>query len=117
MQIQNFDKDTCKALRVKLTAVLLDAGIEGVDFHVGSMSFTDTECKIRVTAKTAGAADARLEHAGRMAKLHGLACTERDGATLVDYEPKKHKYPFIIERKGKRFKLTPDQAIRTFGAA
>lgn len=116
MKIEIFDKTICKALRDVMQRALSEAGIEGVEFEVGGMAFSGTECNIRVSAKTAGNAAERSDKAENMAKLYGLASTEAaDGTRLVEFHAKKHKYPFIVVKpNGKRFKLTLEQARQKF---
>ena len=118
MKIETFDRSSCRVLRDKLQAVLAEAGIEGVEFEVGNMRFTANEVSIKLTAKTAGAEGERLDVVAQMAKLHGIASTERDGWRLVDYHPKKRKYPFIAENpRGTRYKMDVQQAQNRFGVA
>lgn len=110
MKIEKFDRAVCRALRERMNAVLAEAGIEGLTFEVGNMSFTNTECQIKVTAATAGAEKARAGRAEMIGKLYGLACTEKDGYKLVDFHAKKRKFPFIVEHGGKTYKMSPDRA-------
>ncbi len=119
MKIENFDRATCKALRIAMNRVLVDAGIEGVEFAVGSMSFSHTKCTIKVEATTAGNVEARTSVVELQAKLHGIASLTNDaGWALVDFHPKKRMYPFIAtDATKKRFKLSPDQARARFGHA
>ncbi len=117
MKIENFDRATLKTLRDAMQSALDAAGIEGVTFEVGNMRFSPSEATIKIVAKTEGATDANLDLVARMAKLHGVASTERNGWALVEYHPKKRKYPFIATNpEGKRWKFSPEQAQNRFGA-
>ena len=118
MKINSFDKFNCKVLRGHMQAALDNAGLEGVTFDVGNMRFSATECTIKVVAKTAGNAVKAAIEVEWQAKRHGLASTERDGWTLVDFHPKKRKYPFIATNEnGSRYKLSISQAKMRFGTA
>ena len=118
MNVTKFDRATVKALRTKLDAVLADTGIEGVEFKIGNMRFSETAVDIKVTATTAGEAEVKTDLVESMAKLHGVASTSKDGFTLVDFHSKKPKYPFIATKPGGgRIKMTPEQARLRFGVA
>ncbi len=119
MKIEKFDRATCRTLRLAMNRALVEAGIEGVEFAVGNMSFNDTECNIKVKATTAGNSEARDDIVSLKAKLHGIAALTNDtGWKLVDFHSKKSKYPFIAtDAAGKRYKLSPAQAQAKFGRA
>lgn len=118
MTITTFDKTACRIIRQKLEAVLAEAGIDGVTFEVGSMRYGKTDCIIKLTAKTEGAADERLGVVSRMAKLYGIANTELGGWKIIDFHAKKRLYPFIVlNPQGAQYKMSPDQARGQFGDA
>lgn len=117
MNIEKFDRSTCRVLRRALEDALKNVGIEGVTFDVGGMRFSDTECTVKVVAKTAGNGAHVADLLSMEAKFHGIASTQRNGWTLVDFHPKKHKYPFIATNEnGSRYKLSISQAKMRFGA-
>ena len=51
----------------------------------------------------------------RMMQAYGLVA-EKNGRTLVRYDVRKPKYPFIYEENGKQFKTTADRAKYLFAA-
>lgn len=50
------------------------------------------------------------------AKRYGMdvSIVGPEGARLVDYKPQNHKYPWIVEKRGKRWKWPTDMAQRAF---
>ena len=114
--IKEFNRPICRQLRGDLEKVLANAGIEGVTFDVGNMSFSNTECKIKIVAKTEGFAEKNAADMTNVARIYGLADTTRAGWTLVDYTPRRRKYPFLATNpEGKTYKLSLDQAHFRFG--
>jgi hypothetical protein len=110
MKYTSFDKASLKVLREELNKVLKQYGPEGVQFEIGNIKFSSNECDIAVKAKIEGAktfSETILET--RCAAL-GLRMVNAQGMKLVDYKSNNHKYPFIFERDGKRFKCSESQA-------
>jgi len=116
MKYTSFDKTSLKILREELNKVLKQYGPEGVQFEVGNIKFSSSECDINVKAKIEGAktlTDVMLET--RCAAL-GLQTVNKSGWKLVGYKPKNWKMPFLFERDGKTFKCSEDQAKFYFKA-
>ena len=88
---------------------LLDAYSEetGIEFHVGNMRFDSTTLDIKVQGRIAGVIPAGLKQA---AKFAGLSLEPVNGKRLIDYKRANHKYPFIYEESGKRYKCSNEQA-------
>ena len=88
---------------------LLDAYSEetGIEFHVGNMRFDSTTLDIKVQGRIAGVIPAGLKQA---ADYTGLTLEPVNGRQLVDYKRANHKYPFIYEQDGKRYKCSTEQA-------
>ena len=105
-----------KTIREKLQAALDDAGVEGVEFSVGSCRYRDTDGTFKVDFKLAGERTRDEELLEVEMRRLGLNRTNAEGMTLVEYHTRKHKYPFIYTRAdGKRFKCSAFQAKAYFG--
>ena len=118
MTIKTFDKQNLKTVRDMLNVyleTLSENELEGMTFKVGNMRFTDNEVTIQLSATTEGAAADKTEYVAAMCRAHGIPKTENRGATIIDYHPKKIKYPFIVMKAdGKRYKMSPEEALRNF---
>jgi len=118
MSITKFDRNACRIVRARLEEVLAEAGIEGVEFEVGNMSFLPNQLTIKVVGKTEGAADDQHDLLVSMTRLDNIGSLEKNGWKIIEYHSKKPKYPYIVtDGRGKRFKMTPGQARMQFGAA
>jgi hypothetical protein len=116
MKYSNFNKPNLMTLRAELLKVLKEHGPEGIEFTLGNIKFSDSECTIALSAKIEGAktmTDVMLET--RCAAL-GLQIVNKSGWKLVGYKPKNWKMPFLFERDGKTFKCSEDQAKFYFKA-
>lgn len=115
-QFNSFDRNNLKALRTEMEAVLAKYGVSAnLEFTVGSMKFSQNDVEIKVSAKVKGAktfTDVILES---RVKALGLVL-EKNGARLVRYDTKKHKFPFIYEMGGKLYKTSEDRARLMFAA-
>ena len=115
-QFNAFDRNNLKALRAEMEAVLQKYGVgANLEFTVGAMKFSQSDVEIKVTAKVQGAKtfnDVVLES---RVKALGLVM-EKNGARLVRYDTKRHKFPFIYEKGGKMFKTSEDSARLMFAA-
>lgn len=112
----NFDRTNLKTFRVEMQELLNKYGVNSnVEFTVGNMSFTKAEVNVKISAKIAGAktiGDSVLESISNRLGL----ILEKNGAKLVSYDSKKHKYPFIYEIAGKRYKTSEAGARARFAA-
>jgi hypothetical protein len=117
MKIEQFTRTNLAALRSELDSALSEiAKKHGITLQAGSIRFSAGEAKIGVVARVTESriiSDAFIEHM----KLYGLkANVEINGKTLVRYDRKKIKYPFIYKDKsGKMFKCSRDLAKVFFG--
>ena len=111
-----FDKQTLNALRVELNATLADfASKHGITLQLGNISFRESEFTAKLEAKIVGAktfADMKLE---RMMVAYSLGRLGRDNRVLVGLNPKAHRYPFVYEQAGKRFRCSLESAKLYFG--
>jgi len=112
---KGFDKKNLKVLREVMNAALAEAGFEGLSFEVGNAKYEQAEANFQVKVKIEGletVSDKMLEAEVRRLGL----VMEKEGRKLIDYKPRNHKYPFIMEDGGKRYKLSGIQARAYFGA-
>ncbi len=115
-EISKFDKATCRELRRSMQEAMDRMDIDGLTIKVGNMTFTDNKVTIKVTAETDGAEDDRSQALQNAVMLHGVKELKVDGHELIDFHPKKRKFPFIMRGpQGGRYKLSPDQARSRFG--
>ena len=115
MNYDQFDKNTLKILRSAMQKALDEAGLGNLEFNVGNMKYSSAEVKIQITAKIEGKktiTDVMLEE---QIRVHNLK-REVGGRVLVEFKPSNHKYPFIFEQNGKRYKCSTMQAKAYFAA-
>ena len=101
-----------KELNQKLAILGTDLGL---NLSAGNISYSDTECTIKLTAKIKGALPriaSQIPEFGRFIGLDNVKYlsvfqTTRGKATLVDYKTRSPKYPWILElQNGNRIKVT-----------
>lgn len=112
--ITSFDRPTLNTLRAEMQAVLDKFGAN-LEFDVGNMRFTDNEVEIKVKAKIKGKktmSDRQLELAAHSAGIKNLV--NKTGDKLVGYSPRAHRYPFIYERNGRKYKCSEFHARTLF---
>jgi len=117
-QFNKFDKANLKALRNEMQAVLEKYGVDAnLDFEVGNMRFSEAEVDIKVKAKVKGAktqTDTMLEN---RVKALGISMTNSFGDELVEYSPRRYKYPYGYRtRSGKMYKCDETSVKVRFAA-
>ena len=117
MKIENFDRQNLNALRSEMEALLAKYGNKtGIEFKVGNISFDEAEANIKVSAKVKGAktmADSLLDMVCKNLKITNR--TNAKGETLVAYNSRSTKYPFVYETvRGTKYKCTQTEAIKMF---
>jgi len=116
MNISKFDRTSLKSLQTDLQAVLdAYAAKSGLEFNFAGIRFSDAEATIKLVTKIKGAETRTDLNLQRMMQANGLVA-EKNGRTLVRYDVRKPKYPFIYEENGKQFKTTADRAKYLFAA-
>ena len=111
-----FDRSNLKDLRSEMEALLSKYGMESnLEFTVGSMKFSENDVEIKVSTKVKGAKTFKDVVLESRVKALGLVM-EKNGARLVRYDTKKHKFPFIYEKGGKMFKTSEEHARFLFAA-
>lgn len=107
-----------KVLRTQLAAVLANAGIDGFDLEIGSARFDDATVTFQLKAKLDGAVTQEQSALALHAQMDGIDInkTTPAGEKLVEYHPRKRKYPYIsVKPNGSRFKMSTNQAQMMFG--
>ena len=124
MQYQTFNKTTATQFRTEFNELMAKYGQSAnLDVSIGTIRFTDTEISVKMTVKIKGAkslaetkASSALEfQASRM----NLTLSETMGRKLLEYNSRRHKYPFtyLDLKTGKRFKTSASTARLYFGKA
>jgi hypothetical protein len=116
IKISKFDTPQLNTLRSELNEKLAILGADlGLDLSTGNITYSDTECTIKLTAKVKGALPRIAKQIPMYAGFIGLDNvkylsvfqTTSGKATLVDYKTRSPKYPWILElRNGNRIKVT-----------
>jgi hypothetical protein len=118
-KIAKFDRDSLKALRNEMQALLTKYGVDSnIEFSVGNMKFSDAEVEIKVSAKIVGAKTFSNTMLETVASSLGLVMKNGIGDELVDYNTKAYKMPFVYlnARDGKRYKCSESTAKIRFAA-
>jgi len=116
IKIDKFTPAQLSTLRRELNEKLAILGTDlGLNLSVGNISYSDTECTIKLNAKIKGALPRIASQIPTEARFIGLDNvkylsvfqTTRGKATLVDYKTRSPKYPWILElQNGNRIKVT-----------
>ena len=112
-----FNRDNLTTLRRELNAALDLMDIEDVAFKIGTLSFSATECSVKITFNNSGHADKEARDLEMIIIAHGLKGTEGTGGEqLVGYNYKAPRYPWLVNKTdGKTYKYTDTKARLTFG--
>jgi hypothetical protein len=113
----NFDRQNLKALRSEMQALLEKYGVKSnLEVKVGNMSFSDAEVSIKVNAKVKGAVTIEDKILLMEVKDLGLTMTNSLGETLVKYNTRARKMPFVYsDANGKMYKCCMKTAQMRFG--
>ena len=110
-----FNKVNLKIVREDISAILSKYAKEtGIELSIGNIRFTEGSFTAKLDAKIKGAKtkeDSVLEF---MMVTKGLAKTSKCGKTLVGYNSRAGKYPFVFESAGKRYKCSENNAKMYF---
>ncbi len=115
----SFNKNTLKALRAEMDALLSKYGIDSnLEIEVGNMRFSDSEVDIKVKAKIKGATTHADTVLLSIMNAYKLKQTASNGDTLVQYNSRSYKYPFVFRKAedGKLYKLDSYMAKIRFAA-
>lgn len=113
--ITKFDKATLQAIRRDLNAVLAKyAEANGMEMSVGNIKFSEGDFEAKVNAKIKGAKTMVDKVLESVMASRGLQAAGVGGRTLVAYNSRSYKYPFVYEQNGKRFKCSTESAMLYF---
>jgi hypothetical protein len=110
--ITEFNKTNLTTVRADINALLAKYGADnGIDFDIGSISFNGSSFTTKLKATVKGAVtkeDIVLNH---VMAVKNLAKKSMCGKTLIEYNTRAGKYPFIYQDAvGKKFKCSEAQA-------
>jgi len=118
MKIDQFNRTNLAALRSDLDKAMADLSKKyGITIQTGSIRFSAGEANIKVVARATESKTVADLFALEMQKIYKLrANIEINGKTLVRYDRKKIKYPFIYRGSdGKNYKCSYELAKAFFG--
>lgn len=118
-KFSKFDKSNLNALRAEMQAVLEKYGVDAnVNFEVGNMRFSEAEVEIKVKATVKGAQTMSDSILLSRVQALGLKIRNGFGDTLVEYNTRSWKMPFVYVdgRDGKRYKCDERTAKIRFAA-
>lgn len=82
----------------------------GVTFKTGRIRYTDGEFDMNLNCVIDGVKTKNQKNLEIMVEQFNLQLDGIAGRKLVEYKSRNHKYPFIFEFEGKRYKCSRDQA-------
>ena len=116
MKIDKFDTKNLDIVRAKIQTALDNIDLEGVDFTLGSIRYSDSQMTVKITTKTLLAKLNESVALQDALLANGINETEGNGYTIVDYHPRKRKYPFIVEGpQGGSWKMNARQVKHRLG--
>lgn len=118
MKIEIFNRTNLAALRMDLDKAMYDLSKRyGITIQTGNIRFSEGEATIKVVARATESKLIADLFALEMQKIYKLRANEEiNGRTLIRYDRKKIKYPFIYkDRNGKMFKVSYEIAKAYFG--
>ena len=104
----------------EMVAVLNKYGFKNVEFTGNTRSYGSTETTFKIVANIKGVKSKKDSNLELYAKMDGIDHTKtgRKGETIVEYHPRKRKYPYIyISRSGARYKGSAARMIQLGFAA
>lgn len=114
MKYSSFDKKNLQVLRTEINALLKAHGIEGLEMSVGNCKFSSGDATFQLSVKIEGAKTFNETLLESQMAFYNLQKTASNGAVLVEYLPKNHKYPFVYAYGGKRYKCDERTARMMF---
>lgn len=117
MKIDTFNRTNLAALRMDLDKAMFDLSKRyGISIQTGSIRFSAGEATIKVVARATESKTVANQFIDLM-KVKGLRANEEiNGRTLVRYDRKKIKYPYIYsDKNGKTYKCSYEIAKAYFG--
>ena len=105
-------------LRAELNAVLKKFGQDRaipLNMSIGKITYSANEVTMNVKGLLEGTQTKEQKYLDEELKSNGLKREAPNGSILIEYNPRKYKYPFIFinaERGNKRFKGSLEQVRR-----
>ena len=90
----------------------------GLELSIGTIRYDVTgSLTTKLTAKIPVFHEAvqEIKKESTMNRFGFTRTVSPDGYTFVEYNPRKYKYPFIVEKNGKRYKMSQFNAKVKFG--
>jgi len=113
--ITEFNKTNLKNVREDISAILSKYAKEtGIQLSIGNIRFTAGTFSAKLDAKIKGAITPEDELLTQIMAIKNLSRKSLCGKTLVGYNSRAGKYPFIFESAGKRFKCSEFNAKMYF---
>jgi len=124
MTYQTFNKTTATQFRTEFNELMAKYGqTANLDISIGNIRFTPTEINVKMNVKIRGTTSLAETKASDSLKFEAmimnLTLDETMGRKLLEYNSRRHKYPFtyLDLKTGKRFKTTATMARLYFGKA
>lgn len=113
--ITEFNKANLSKVRTDINTLLADYAKEnGIELKLANISYTLGTFTAKLEAKVNGAITPDEEMLKQIMAIKNLSRTSLCGKTLVGYNTRAGKYPFVFENAGKRFKCSESQAKMYF---
>jgi len=107
-------------IRKQLEAVFAANGLLGYAVSLGNARFDSAQATFQLKVTKKGQQTQEQSALVLHARLDGIDLnkTKPDGEKLVEYHPRKRKYPYISQKpNGSRYKMSAQQAKMYFSAA
>lgn len=117
MKIETFNRTNLAVLRSEIDRAMFEIATKyGLTIQTGTIRFSAGEAKVGLVARATESKTVANQFIDLM-KVKGLrANVEINGRTLVRYDRKKIKYPYIYsDKNGKMFKCSYEIAKAYFG--
>jgi len=111
-------KAQVRTVRKQLEAVFATHGITGFDLSLGNARFDSAQATFQLKVTKHGQATQEQSALSMHAVMDGIDInkTKPDGEKLIEYHPRKRKYPYISQKpNGNKYKMSTQQAKMFFG--
>lgn len=113
--IKEFNKVNLKIVREDISAILSKYAKEtGIELSIGNIRFSSGSFTAKLDAKIKGAVTMEDTILNQVMVIKNLSRTSKCGKTLVGYNTRAGKYPFVFESAGKRYKCSENNAKMYF---
>lgn len=113
--ITEFNRANLKNVREDISAILSKyAKDNGIAIKIGNISFSAGSFTTKMEAVVLGAETIDETILKQIMAIKNLSKTSKCGKTLVGYNSRSGKYPFIFESAGKKFKCSEFNAKMYF---